>query len=310
MATSTEIKKTIFKLVEEDEEFRLALAAKLGILEILRKMEEHDRKFNEILERLDKHEEIFLRHEEELKRIWEKLEQHDRKFNEILERLDRHELEIKRIWEKLEQHDRKFNEILERLDRHEQEIRRIWEKLEQHDRKFNEILERLDRHEIEIKRIWEKLEQHDRKFNEILAELRVHRRKLEEHDRRFSRIELELDALTEYVFTKDFYREIIELITREGDKVIEVYRNYRVDDLDIDLLMVTERRVYVVEVKIKPKKKDVSSILRKAKAIAHVYRDKEILPVLTSTWISDTVMKYALNKKIIVYDGFLLRTHT
>jgi len=254
MATSTEIKKTIFKLVEEDEEFRLALAAKLGILEILRKMEEHDRKFNEILERLDKHEEIFLRHEEELKRIWEKLEQHDRKFNEILERLDRHELEIKRIWEKLEQHDRKFNEIL--------------------------------------------------------AELRVHRRKLEEHDRRFSRIELELGALTEYVFTKDFYREIIELITREGDKVIEVYRNYRVDDLDIDLLIVTERRVYVVEVKIKPKKKDVSSILRKAKAIAHVYRDKEILPVLTSTWISDTVMKYALNKKIIVYDGFLLRTHT
>ena len=133
MAGIADIKKEFLRLLEEDEEFRYTVAAKIGLLEILQKLEGHDRKFNEILERLD-------RHEIEIKRIWEKLEEHDRKFNEILERLDRHETEIKKIWEKLEQHDRKFNEILAELHEHRK-------RLEEHDRKFNEIIGILKRHE-------------------------------------------------------------------------------------------------------------------------------------------------------------------
>ena len=57
------LKKRILKLLEEDEEFRLAVAAKVGLLKILEKLEQHDRKFNEILERLDRHGQILLRHE-------------------------------------------------------------------------------------------------------------------------------------------------------------------------------------------------------------------------------------------------------
>ena len=100
-------KKEFLKLLEEDEEFRLAVAAKIGLLEILQKLEQHDRKFNEILERLD-------RHEIEIKKIWEKLEEHDRKFNEILTELREHS-------RKLEEHDRKFNEIFRELS----ELRKV-----------------------------------------------------------------------------------------------------------------------------------------------------------------------------------------
>ena len=57
------LKKRILKLLEEDEEFRLVVAAKVGLLKILEKLEQHDRKFNEILERLERHEQILLRHE-------------------------------------------------------------------------------------------------------------------------------------------------------------------------------------------------------------------------------------------------------
>ena len=57
------LKKRILKLLEEDEEFRLVVAAKVGLLKILEKLEQHDRKFNEILERLDRHEQILLRYE-------------------------------------------------------------------------------------------------------------------------------------------------------------------------------------------------------------------------------------------------------
>ncbi|RLI75311.1 hypothetical protein DRP05_15020, partial [Archaeoglobales archaeon] len=74
-----------------------------------RRFEEHDRKFNEILERLDEHSRRF--------------EEHDRKFNEILERLD--------------EHDRKFTEIVEELKLHR-------EKLEEHDLKFDTLIRRLD----------------------------------------------------------------------------------------------------------------------------------------------------------------------
>ena len=72
--TIADMRKAFLKLLEEDEEFWYAVAAKIGLLKILEKLDSHDRKFNEILERLDRHEEILLRREEEIKRIWEKLE--------------------------------------------------------------------------------------------------------------------------------------------------------------------------------------------------------------------------------------------
>ena len=59
-------RKEFLRLLEEDEEFWLAVAAKIGLLEILQKLEQHDRKFNEMLERID-------RHEIEIKKIRENL---------------------------------------------------------------------------------------------------------------------------------------------------------------------------------------------------------------------------------------------
>jgi len=84
------LKEELLKLLEEDREFRHAVAGLLGYKNILERLEAHDRKFNEILERLEEHTKILLEHSK-------KLEAHDRKFNEILERL--------------EEHDRKFNEL-------------------------------------------------------------------------------------------------------------------------------------------------------------------------------------------------------
>jgi len=54
------------RLLREDEEFRYAVLSMVGYGELLKRTEEHDRKFNEILARL---------------------EEHDRKFAEIMVRL-------------------------------------------------------------------------------------------------------------------------------------------------------------------------------------------------------------------------------
>jgi len=95
------LQSDILRLLKEDETFRYAVLGLLGYDTILRRLEEHDRKFNAILERLDKHTSIL---EEHTKR----LEEHDKKFNAILE-----ELSIHRV--KLEEHDKKFNAILAEL---------------------------------------------------------------------------------------------------------------------------------------------------------------------------------------------------
>ncbi len=110
-------KKVFLRLLEEDEEFRLAVAAKIGLLEILSKLESHDKKFNEILEELRLHR--------------KKLEEHDKRFEVIERKLLEHDKRFETIEKKLLEHDRKFDEILG-------EIKRIWEELRRH----NEILDK------------------------------------------------------------------------------------------------------------------------------------------------------------------------
>ncbi len=256
------LKKSFLRLLEEDEEFRYAVAAKIGLLEILMKLEEHDRKFNEILKRLDRHEEIFLRHEEELKRIWEKMEEHDKKFNEILQRLDRHEEEIKKIWEKLEEHDRKFNEMLTELREHRR-------KLEEHDRKFNEILAELREHRS-------KLGEHDKKFDEVLGELREHRERLEEHTRileEHTRI-LEkhtsmlgslgenIGVLSEAMLARFVGDDVLDELRLRGVRVLSVRRRHVVNGYEVDLYIETEEEVIVVEVKTRLGVEDVDKLGR------------------------------------------------
>ena len=70
------LKEDILKLLKEDETFRYAILGLLGYDIILKRFEEHDKKFNSIFE--------------ELGIITKKLEEHDKKFNAILEELNIH----------------------------------------------------------------------------------------------------------------------------------------------------------------------------------------------------------------------------
>ena len=72
-----ELKHKILELLRRDEEFRYAVAGLLGLEEILRRLGEHDRKFNEILSVLKSHGEMLKIH-------GERLQEHDRKFNEVI----------------------------------------------------------------------------------------------------------------------------------------------------------------------------------------------------------------------------------
>jgi ABC-type dipeptide/oligopeptide/nickel transport system ATPase component len=100
------LKEQILDLLEKDREFRYAVAGLIGMQEILQRLDRHEEIMQKMLERLDRHEEI---------------------MQKMLERLDRHEEIIQKILERLERHEEIMQKMLERLDRHEEAIKRLWE---------------------------------------------------------------------------------------------------------------------------------------------------------------------------------------
>jgi len=60
------LKEQILDLLEKDREFRYAVAGLIGLQEILQRLDRHEEIMQKMLERLD-------RHEEEIKRLWEEV---------------------------------------------------------------------------------------------------------------------------------------------------------------------------------------------------------------------------------------------
>jgi hypothetical protein len=81
----SELKTKIFALLREDEEFRYAVAGMLGLDEILRRLEKHDERFEEILRRLDKHEAELVKLREDFNKLREDFNNLREDFNKMLE---------------------------------------------------------------------------------------------------------------------------------------------------------------------------------------------------------------------------------
>ncbi|MEM0314373.1 MAG: DUF3782 domain-containing protein [Candidatus Bathyarchaeia archaeon] len=136
MIEANELKAKLLSLLREDEEFRYAVAGYIGLAEVLRRLEEHDRKFNEILARLDRHEEILTKHTEELTKHTEELaklredmnagfKRHDEEIAKLREDMNagfkRHDEEIAKLREDMmigfKRHDEEFARLREDMNR-------------------------------------------------------------------------------------------------------------------------------------------------------------------------------------------------
>jgi len=107
------LKEQILDLLEKDREFRYAVAGLIGMQEILQRLERHEETMQKMLERLD-------RHEETLQKILERLDRHEETMQKMLERLDRHEEAIKGLWEEV----KALRENQEKLWQSQEELRR------------------------------------------------------------------------------------------------------------------------------------------------------------------------------------------
>ncbi len=113
---SNELKKNIIKLLKEDEEFRYTVAGLIGYDAILKSLDEHDKKFNEILQEIAK-----LRQDmkNESAKVWDEIarlrEDMKNEFSKVWQ-------EIKDIKLKLDEHTRILISMDKRLGNIEKEV--------------------------------------------------------------------------------------------------------------------------------------------------------------------------------------------
>ena len=151
---------------------------------------------------------------------------------------------------------------------------------------------------------WRRWEENNKRWEEAYRRFEVIEKTLLEHsillrnlEKRVSRLELEVGALSEITLTRYVWEDLREELRLRGEEVIARARNARVDGYEVDLLVESNKNVYIVEVKVKPTRKHVDSLLKKAKVVQERY-GKPVVSILAGAMIGNNVEKYAESKGI------------
>jgi len=232
-----ELKARLLKLLEEDAEFRYAVAGLIGL--------------SEILKRLDRHEEELVRIREEQKKIWERLAKIDE--------------EIAKLWNevvKLREDTNKLREdMVKGFERYDQQFIRVWSEIE---RLREDMIKGFERHDKELTALREE----QRKIWEEIARLREDMAKgFERLDRRISALGAKWGIESEEAFREDL-KGILEKELGFKVEKWKVHDDKGVvfgypSDVEVDVAVV-DRKVILIEVSSHVKASDVYTFKRKA----------------------------------------------
>ena len=264
---SAKLKEEIFKLLKEDLEFRYAVAGLIGLEEILR--------------RLDSHEEAIRKLWEEVARLREDMA---KSFERQDRRMSRFEEEIVKLREDMvkgfERHDRI-------LEKHSAEIAKLREDMlkgfERHDR----ILEK---HSMEIARLRE----------DMLEGFRRHDELLKRHGDELARLRRHLDALGARwgLMSEEAFREGLRAVLGETGIRVERWEYFDGEGyvhgypsvVEVDVAVVDGQPV-LVEVKSHVRRSDVYELKRKAELYERVTGRKPTRLMVVSPYIEDGALE-------------------
>jgi len=120
--------------------------------------------------------------------------------------------------------------------------------------------------------------------------IKMEKKRWEAANKRFARIETYVGAIAEAQFSRYVWEELREQVRGRGETVLRRERNVDLDG--VDLLVETDRHVYVVEVKTRPKIADVGALLAKCDVVQQKL-GKPAIPVLTGAIIGRELETYA-----------------
>ena len=185
-------------------------------------------------------------------------------------------------------------EILKRLDT-------IESRLEENSKRLELIEKRLEEHSRILQEHSKRLEEVTKTLNILVTKIGEHSEKINGLRREVSSLSLVVGALTESFYAKSVYEDIEREVLKRGEKVLERIRNARIDDVDIDLLVETDRVVYIIEVKVRPEYEDVGRLIAKIDIAKKHYPEKNIVGILAGAMIGKEIEAYARGKEIKVY---------
>ncbi|MFN4046355.1 MAG: hypothetical protein ACK4H7_03340 [Acidilobaceae archaeon] len=173
---------------------------------------------------------------------------------------------------------------------------------------LNTILEELKKLREDFNRFakiqeerWEKEEEgwreSEKRFNEFV---KAQEERWEEAFEMFSRLELLVGAMAGSMYANYLWDDLREEFKVSGESVLEKGRRVIVDNVEVDMLIVTDRNIYVIEVKVKPDIGDVGALLARAEFVSAKY-GKPVVPVLAGALIGGDVRGYAESKGVKVY---------
>ncbi len=146
----------------------------------------------------------------------------------------------------------------------------------------------------ELKKYRDSLDQ----YNEALENVKEEISKL---TAKYDYLALVLDSLVKSIYSRFIWEELRLEVLSESGRVVRKERNARIEDTEVDFLIETLRKVYVVDIRVKPKIDDISKLLVKADILSNKYIGKLIIPVLAGTVIEDNVKDYAKSRGVRVY---------
>lgn len=282
---SAKLKEEIFRLLKEDLEFRYAVAGLIGLEEILRRLDSHEETIRRLWEEVaklreemvkgfERHDEILERHSAEIARLREDMvkgfERHDR----ILEK---HSAEIVRLRE----------EMAKGFERHDKILAELREDMVKGFERYDEILER---HSAEIVKLRKDMLEGFRRHDELLMR----------HGEELARFRRHLDALGARwgLMNEEAFREGLRGVLRETGLRVERWEHFDEDGyvhgypsmVEVDVAVVDGKPV-LVEVKSHVRRSDVYELKRKAELYEKVTGRKAARLIVVSPYIEDEALE-------------------
>jgi uncharacterized phage-like protein YoqJ len=142
-------------------------------------------------------------------------------------------------------------------------------------------------------------EENNKRWEEAFKRFESIEKKLLEHDKRFARIEHGLGALAEAALTKFVYDEVEKIARESGERIIARRRNAKINGTEVDMLIETDKTVYIIEVKTKPRQRHVDEPLNKIELVQKAFT-KPVKPILAGVYIGEEIEAYAKSKHVEV----------
>jgi len=277
LETSARLKKSLIRLLKEDEEFRYTVAGLIGLGEVLKRFDKYDGVFSKLLKRMDKHyaeiarlredmvkgfarhDELLAKHSEEITRLREDMVKGFARHDELLAK---HSEEITRLRE----------DMVAGFKRHDEEISRLREDMVKGFARHDELLAK---HSEEITRLREDMvkgfARHDEllvKHSEELVRLRG------DMARGFDAVNRHISALGARwgLMAEEAFREGLRgVLERDFGVRVERWRGFDEEgsvyghpsDVEVDVA-VSDGKVLLIEVASHVRRSDISLFRRKA----------------------------------------------